>query len=81
LGGKVAAVVLDDADLDSAADKIAFSGLMHAGQICMSTVLPSESPIYLVRSGVICSDKIGSVLVAKPVERMKKFSAGDEGRS
>lgn len=38
LGGKAAAVVLDDADLDSAADKIVFAGLMHAGQICMSTV-------------------------------------------
>jgi len=38
LGGKAAAVVLDDADLDSAADKIVFASLMHAGQICMSTV-------------------------------------------
>ena len=39
LGGKAAAVVLDDADLDVAADKIVFAGLMHAGQICMSTVI------------------------------------------
>jgi acyl-CoA reductase-like NAD-dependent aldehyde dehydrogenase len=66
LGGKAAAVVLDDADLDVAADKIVFAGLMHAGQICMST------------ERVICSDKIGDELVAKLAERIKKLSAGDE---
>ena len=44
LGGKAAAVVLDDADLDVAADKIVFAGLMHAGQICMSTVVSMRTP-------------------------------------
>jgi acyl-CoA reductase-like NAD-dependent aldehyde dehydrogenase len=66
LGGKAAAVVLDDADLDVAADKIVFAGLMHGGQICMST------------ERVICSDKIGDELVAKLAERIKKLSSGDE---
>jgi acyl-CoA reductase-like NAD-dependent aldehyde dehydrogenase len=47
LGGKAAAVVLDDADLDVAADKITFAALMHAGQICMSTVILYEISLYI----------------------------------
>ena len=37
LGGKAPAIVLKDADLAEAAKSVALGGLMHAGQICMST--------------------------------------------
>lgn len=37
LGGNDAAVVLDDADVDRAAEGIAWGGLSGAGQICVST--------------------------------------------
>ncbi|KAJ5550863.1 hypothetical protein N7535_001198 [Penicillium sp. DV-2018c] len=37
LGGKAAAVILDDADLDKAAMNCALGSFMHSGQICMST--------------------------------------------
>lgn len=37
LGGKCPAIVLDDADLEQAAEKCARGALMHHGQICFST--------------------------------------------
>ncbi|KAJ7457337.1 Aldehyde/histidinol dehydrogenase [Mycena latifolia] len=37
LGGKAAAIVLDDADLELAAAQCARGAFMHSGQICMST--------------------------------------------
>ncbi len=36
LGGKNAVLVLDDADLDYAADAVAFGAYLNSGQICMS---------------------------------------------
>ncbi|KAL9093017.1 MAG: hypothetical protein Q9165_004155 [Trypethelium subeluteriae] len=37
LGGKASAIVLDDADIELAANECAAGAYMHAGQICMST--------------------------------------------
>ncbi|KAF7290765.1 Clathrin assembly protein [Mycena indigotica] len=37
LGGKAAAIVLDDADLERAAMQCVVGAFLHAGQICMST--------------------------------------------
>ncbi|KAI9659099.1 MAG: hypothetical protein M1821_002059 [Bathelium mastoideum] len=37
LGGKASAVVLEDADIELAANECAGGAFMHAGQICMST--------------------------------------------
>jgi betaine-aldehyde dehydrogenase len=37
LGGKSAAIVLDDADLDTAIEGIRFVGLMNSGQACVAT--------------------------------------------
>ena len=37
LGGKSAAIVLDDADLDTAVEGIRFVGLMNSGQACVAT--------------------------------------------
>ncbi len=39
LGGKNAIVVLDDADLDTAASNCAWGAFLHQGQICMATGL------------------------------------------
>lgn len=45
LGGKDAAIVLDDADLDQAARGIAFAGLANSGQVCASV-----ERVYVMRS-------------------------------
>ncbi|TFY57852.1 hypothetical protein EVJ58_g6775 [Rhodofomes roseus] len=37
LGGKAAVVVLEDADLETAANAIAYGALLNSGQVCMST--------------------------------------------
>ncbi|BFZ53698.1 hypothetical protein PYCC9005_000728 [Savitreella phatthalungensis] len=37
LGGKACAIVLEDADIDTAVNQILVGTLLHAGQICMST--------------------------------------------
>ncbi|GAP86402.2 putative salicylaldehyde dehydrogenase [Rosellinia necatrix] len=37
LGGKAPVIVLDDADLEDAAEAVAFGALANAGQVCMST--------------------------------------------
>ena len=66
LGGKAAAVVLEDADLDAAADKIVFAALMHSGQICMST------------ERVVAHTKIADALSEKIATRMRKLRAGDQ---
>jgi acyl-CoA reductase-like NAD-dependent aldehyde dehydrogenase len=47
LGGKDAMIVLDDADLDRAANAAAFGGMMNSGQICMSVErIYVEEPAY-----------------------------------
>jgi len=47
LGGKDAMIVLDDADLDRAANAAAWGGMMNSGQICMSVErIYVEAPAY-----------------------------------
>jgi acyl-CoA reductase-like NAD-dependent aldehyde dehydrogenase len=47
LGGKDAMIVLDDADLDRAANAAAWGGMMNSGQICMSVErIYVEAPVY-----------------------------------
>jgi acyl-CoA reductase-like NAD-dependent aldehyde dehydrogenase len=47
LGGKDPMIVLDDADLDRAANAAAWGGMMNAGQICMSVErIYVEEPAY-----------------------------------
>jgi len=47
LGGKDAAIVLADADLDRAANGIAWGGLFNAGQVCISVErVYVEEPVY-----------------------------------
>jgi acyl-CoA reductase-like NAD-dependent aldehyde dehydrogenase len=47
LGGKDAMIVLDDADLDRAANAAAWGGMMNSGQICISVErIYVEEPVY-----------------------------------
>jgi acyl-CoA reductase-like NAD-dependent aldehyde dehydrogenase len=47
LGGKDPMIVLDDADLDRAANAAAWGGMMNSGQICMSVErIYVEEPVY-----------------------------------
>ncbi|KAI5118594.1 hypothetical protein M0805_004169 [Coniferiporia weirii] len=65
LGGKAPAVVLDDADIDTAARAIAHGALLHSGQICMST------------ERVIVQRKAAETLVPKLQEHFASLKAGD----
>ncbi|KAJ5814946.1 aldehyde dehydrogenase [Penicillium riverlandense] len=64
LGGKAAAVVLEDADLDAAADDIVFSSMMHSGQICFSI------------ENVLVLDAVANALVERLKSRIAKLWAG-----
>jgi aldehyde dehydrogenase (NAD+) len=63
LGGKSAAIILEDADIDSALPMLIFSGLMNAGQACIgqTRILAPRS-----RYGEIV-DKVGDAVSAMPV--------------
>ncbi len=65
LGGNAAVVVHEDADLEFAAQRIAFGGFAHAGQVCISVqrVLIHE-PIY---------DKLQKLLLSE----CRKVKSGD----
>ena len=65
LGGKNAVVVLDDADLDSAASAIAFGSWFHQGQICMTT------------GRVLANDKVAAPLTERLVAKAKHLPVGD----
>src|SRR5262249_15415326 len=65
LGGKNAVIVLDDADLDSAASAIAFGAWFHQGQICMTTGL------------VLAHESIVDALSEKLIAKAKHLPVGD----
>jgi glyceraldehyde-3-phosphate dehydrogenase (NADP+) len=65
LGGKDAAIVLADADLDATADDIVSGAFAYSGQRCTAV------------KRVLAVDAIGDELVAKLAERIKKLTTGD----
>jgi benzaldehyde dehydrogenase (NAD) len=65
LGGKNGVIVLEDADLDSAASAIAFGAWFHQGQICMTT------------GRILAQEKIAASLTAKLVEKANHLPVGD----
>lgn len=65
LGGKDAAIVLEDADLDFAADNIVSGGYSYSGQRCTAV------------KRIIATDAVAEKLVPKLVERIEKLSVGD----
>ena len=65
LGGKGAAIVLDDCDLDLAAQKCVEGSLKNAGQRCDAV------------SAILAVEKIAPRLVEKMAAEMKKWPCGD----
>jgi betaine-aldehyde dehydrogenase len=63
LGGKSAAIVLEDADLDSTLPMLAFSGVMNSGQACVA-----QTRILAPRSRYDeVVEKLGNFVAAMPV--------------
>ena len=66
LGGKDPAIVLADADVDRAANGVAWGGMFNAGQVCVSIErVYVEAPIY-------------DEFVAKLTENVRKLQQGSE---
>jgi acyl-CoA reductase-like NAD-dependent aldehyde dehydrogenase len=65
LGGKGAAVILDDADLDAAVDAALFGSMLFCGQMCESC------------SRLLLPDSIHDEFVARMIERVKTIKLGD----
>jgi benzaldehyde dehydrogenase (NAD) len=65
LGGKNVVIVLEDADLDSAASAIAFGSWFHQGQICMTT------------GTILVHEKIAGALTEKLVAKAEHLPVGD----
>ena len=68
LGGKSAAIVLDDADLDRTADGLRFASLMNNGQACVahSRILAPRSRYGEVVDAV--ASMVGSLVVGDPAD-------------
>ncbi|KAF2822532.1 salicylaldehyde dehydrogenase [Ophiobolus disseminans] len=83
LGGKASAIVLDDADLKTAATQCALGAFLHAGQICMSSerilVHKDIKPKFIEAfkeavEGIFGSGKPAPVVVAPAaIERNKRL--------
>jgi acyl-CoA reductase-like NAD-dependent aldehyde dehydrogenase len=65
LGGKAPFVVLDDADLDGAANAAAFGSFLYQGQICMST------------ERFVVDETVADAFVEKFVAKVATLAAGD----
>ena len=66
LSGNAPLIVLDDADLDRAADAAAFSAFFNQGQICMST------------ERIIVTEPVADAFVVKLVERTRSLTERHE---
>ncbi len=85
LGGKASAIVLDDANLQTAATQCALGAFLHAGQICMSSerilVHKDIKPQFIEAfkgavEGIFGGDKPAPVLIGAPgVEKNKRLVA------
>lgn len=65
LGGKAPLIVLEDADLDQAAEAAAFGAFFNQGQICMST------------ERIIIVEAAAEAFLARFIERAKQLKASD----
>jgi acyl-CoA reductase-like NAD-dependent aldehyde dehydrogenase len=67
LGGKAPLIVLDDADLDEAANAALFGGFANQGQICMST------------ERVVVDESVADAFAAKLAAAAQRLTAGPPG--
>lgn len=65
LGGKDAAIVLQDADLDFAADNIVSGGYAYSGQRCTAV------------KRILAADSVADALAPKLIARIEKLKVGD----
>lgn len=65
LGGKAPLVVLEDADLDAAADAAAFGSFFNQGQICMAT------------DRVVVMGSVADAFAERLTDRARRLTAGD----
>ena len=65
LGGKDAAIVLEDADLDFAADNIVDGAYSYSGQRCTAV------------KRILVIDKVADILIEKLLTRIRKLKVGD----
>jgi acyl-CoA reductase-like NAD-dependent aldehyde dehydrogenase len=84
LGGKASAIVLDDANLETAATQSALGAFLHSGQICMSTerilvqssILPQfREALTKAIAGIFPASTPGVTVLAAAVEKNKKLIA------
>ncbi|KIW09202.1 uncharacterized protein PV09_00130 [Verruconis gallopava] len=82
LGGKASAIVLDDANLETAARECALGAFLHTGQICMSTerilvqktILPAfRDALRQAISTIFPASKPGVTVTAAAVEKNKRL--------
>lgn len=68
LGGKNSLIILDDADIELAAENIAWGAFLHSGQICMTSgkILIHENIYDQVKQRVI--EKVKNFVVGNPCE-------------
>lgn len=68
LGGKNSLIILDDADIELAAENIAWGAFLHSGQICMTSgkILIQQKIYEQVKQRVI--EKVKNFVVGNPCE-------------
>lgn len=68
LGGKNSLIILDDADIELAAENIAWGAFLHSGQICMTSgkILIQEKIYHQVKQRVI--EKVKNFVVGNPLQ-------------
>lgn len=65
LGGKNSLIILDDADIELAAENIAWGAFLHSGQICMTS------------GKILIHQKIYTQVKQRVIEKVKKFVVGN----
>jgi glyceraldehyde-3-phosphate dehydrogenase (NADP+) len=73
LGSNCPLVVMDDADLDQAADAIAATGYANAGQVCISTQrVLATSPVYSNLLDAL-APKVKGIKIGNPIDETTKL--------
>ncbi|WP_254557684.1 aldehyde dehydrogenase family protein, partial [Salmonella enterica] len=69
LGGKNSLIILDDADIELAAENIAWGAFLHSGQICMTSgkILIHQKIYQQVKQRVI--EKVQNFVVGNPCDK------------
>ncbi|PKF34959.1 benzaldehyde dehydrogenase [Acinetobacter proteolyticus] len=65
LGGKNSLIILDDADIELAAENIAWGAFLHSGQICMTS------------GKILIQEKIYPQVKQRVIEKVKNFVVGN----